>query len=124
MIIWLMLMLGFSVIMVQYFGFLIEEDWLLRRGLRRKLGTDKTFNAIDDCILESAWDIASRAGIIFVVKFVKVQSLDRQFWCLALGSTDPRDGLPPTPSQEHIDKLRDLLMKKPHIKPRWYAHVV
>lgn len=113
----------YTILMVtKYYGFLTDDEWMLQQGLRRKLGTDKTLSQRMDTMSKAIWDIVERTGITFFTKYVTINVKGKHFWCLALSSTDPRDGMG-RPHPEHVEKLKAALMKLPrHQRKLKYDH--
>ncbi|OCH93971.1 hypothetical protein OBBRIDRAFT_789672 [Obba rivulosa] len=110
--------------MLLHFGFLVDEDWLVRRGVALRLGNNKTTEDRYYTIGQSVLDIMMKARLgdqCNIRRVVTKQGND--YWCMALASNDPREGMYTPhnmPPQEQLDRLKEVLMKKDHIKPQWY----
>lgn len=110
--------------MVRYYGFLADENWLLQRGLRLGLGTDRSLMARLNMISASAWDLMCCARVADYCTLAKVCTVgDRTEWCIALASTDPTETVYThrrMPPQEVINRVKAVLKKKDGVVPGWY----
>ncbi|OCH89036.1 hypothetical protein OBBRIDRAFT_794618 [Obba rivulosa] len=90
-----------------------------------RLGKDTTMEDRYYTISESAWDLIKRARVAHECRLRRVVAPSgKSWWCLALACTDPYERTIHTPrympTQEKIDRLKAVLMKKDHIEPRWW----
>ncbi|OCH87491.1 hypothetical protein OBBRIDRAFT_889747 [Obba rivulosa] len=111
--------------MTYWYGFLVNEEWLLERGIAKRFGTDKTLTDRCYTISESAWDLLKEAGVALEGRLARVVALKSGniHWCLALASTNPREMFytqhnPPPP--EKVESLKRVLQKADHIEARWW----
>ncbi|KAI0918291.1 hypothetical protein AcW1_009792 [Taiwanofungus camphoratus] len=105
--------------MVNYFGYLLDDAWIVRRGVRLGLGTNETPEAEDTTYVRCVRNLMYEAEIGDRAKLVTVIAKGKCFSCIALASTDPRDGMPPH-TQDDIERLKTVLKKK--VQPKWWPY--
>ncbi|OCH93970.1 hypothetical protein OBBRIDRAFT_789670 [Obba rivulosa] len=110
--------------MLFYFGFLVDEDWLVERGVTLGLGNDNTKRDRHYTIGQSTRDIRKKARLGDQCDIRRVVTKrGNDYWCIALASNDPREGMYTPhnmPPQEHLDRLKAVLEKEDHIQPQWW----
>ncbi|RDB21433.1 hypothetical protein Hypma_011877 [Hypsizygus marmoreus] len=101
------------------YGYLLDEEAVLRNGLRKGLGTAEDMYARSDTIVKSFMDIAARGGVFGYSRWVCVLVKGESRRCIALANNDPYDPLPLAP-RDRIDALKTFL--KTDKEPRWYIY--
>ncbi|OCH94588.1 hypothetical protein OBBRIDRAFT_100911 [Obba rivulosa] len=110
--------------MVKFYGFLVDEDWLLKRGLEKKLGPGNTPMERDCTAVRAAWDILDDIGAGECGNVTRVVTKKgHSYWCIALASSDPYESVYTPrnmPPQEMMDAVKAALEKPDDIVPKWW----
>ncbi|KII90578.1 hypothetical protein PLICRDRAFT_39158 [Plicaturopsis crispa FD-325 SS-3] len=105
----------------KFCGYLLDKDWLLRRGVRKGLGTDETEAARNTTQKRALWDILDNTGIPDGRCRMRVVYFKQDVYpCIAIACNDPREGMPMVPIEADVEKLQKLLRAKS--QPRWYNY--
>ncbi|KII94581.1 hypothetical protein PLICRDRAFT_33385 [Plicaturopsis crispa FD-325 SS-3] len=106
---------------IQFCGYILDNDWLLRRGMRKGLGTDKTEAARNTTLKRATYEILSSASIPDGrCRFRAVYHNQNVYACIALACNEPREGMPMVPVEADVEKLQKVL--KTDAKPRWFNY--
>ncbi|KAJ7656244.1 hypothetical protein DFH06DRAFT_1298164 [Mycena polygramma] len=101
------------------YGFLLNEEALLKYALDHGLGTDEDSWARNWAISRAAEKLLDRYRVDpYIVAGVEINGEIKT--CAALASSDFRDQLP-MPPKETIEKVQKMLGTTK--KPRWFIHV-
>ncbi|KII88065.1 hypothetical protein PLICRDRAFT_42645 [Plicaturopsis crispa FD-325 SS-3] len=107
---------------VYYCGYLLNNDWLIRRGLRKGLGTHTDTEAARHILLNTATiDVMSCAKIPFGRCRIRAVYHDGAVYaCIAIACNDPMEGMPVVPLEEDLEKLKRVL--RTQRPPHWFPY--
>jgi hypothetical protein len=108
------------VIMVKYYGYLVENEWMYQRGVELGYPRPTSYDDALDTIILASGDVRGATGVYPYTKLRRVKTLKGKiFWCIAFASTDPYEGLPTSaPPEERYKALKEALQKNG--PPRWF----
>lgn len=103
-----------------YYGYLVFEDWLWRRGLAKKLGSEDSRKDKETTVVNAINNIARESGFYLRMQYVTVWIRKGEIeGCFAIASNDPADQLP-MPTPERIQRLKDVIGTDR--EPRWWYY--
>lgn len=102
------------------FGYIINEESILRRGLIKQLGTAETPEARSSTMLRTLVDSWKQSGYEGLIKWTGVIVNKEVYTCLTFATNDPRDMMLRKPSREDIDKWKKVL--ETDLEPQWYLY--